>query len=122
MAAADGGEVVVDPKAIDAAAESFKGWGDDLLASLTGLATGAIQPGLFPAATDLLTLVDTRTTSLITNVTNLGNAFIEISTKLTDIAKEYRDTEDKNEGEANRIDGVILGVNDKFDDPAPEPA
>jgi len=124
MAAENGNndEVIVDPKAIDAAAEQFQDWGDDLIKSLDGLTTGTLVPGTFPAANDLKTLVDERITTLTTNVTNLGNALLEISKGLHDIATDYRDTEDKNQGEAERIDPVIIRVNDKFDDPAPEPA
>lgn len=118
----NGDEVVVDPKAIDAAATTFQGFGDDLLASINGLAAGTLVAGDFPAAETLTTLVDERTTQLITNVTNLGNAFISISTNLIEIAKEYRETEDKNQGEANRIDDIVFDVNDNLDEPAPEPA
>ncbi|HEV8557089.1 MAG TPA: hypothetical protein VGR06_11915 [Actinophytocola sp.] len=105
-------EVTVDTNALRASAILFDQWGDELLKSLPDLKRFKILPGEFPAATELKTIVDTHTTSLTTNTTNLGNALKDISLKLEVIAADYDKTEDDNLGDAERLDAMFNSVND----------
>jgi hypothetical protein len=112
-------EVTVDTNALRASAILFDQWGDELLKSLPDLKRFKILPGEFPAATELKTIVDTHTTSLTTNTTNLGNALKDISLKLEVIAADYDKTEDDNLGDAERLDAMFNSVNGILNTPPP---
>lgn len=114
-----GGEVTYSLTAINKSADMFEQWGDAVLRSLNGLNGMTIKPGDFPAATVLKGIVDDRIKTLTGNVTNLGNSFKFIGTRLREVGKDYEKTEDKNKDDADRIDPIYDGVNDITNQPAP---
>jgi len=104
----DGGnEVVVNTAALRATADVFEEWGGIYTNSLIGLKDARIAPGNFPAADTFKGTVDTRLLTLHTNVSNFGESFKEIATRLRLIADDYDATEDDNLNDADRIDPIF---------------
>jgi hypothetical protein len=107
--------VEVDTDRLRDSAKLFDKWSQNLLAvagELTGL---AIEPGAFPAATELKNTVADRSAKLTTNVTDFSDALKGIAANLRDMADDYDATEDDNRAEADRVGQLIDTANAKLD-------